>query len=199
MGRFAPSEILLRRGLHLEYATLLWNIVGSIIVISLAISAHSVALAGFGLDTVIEIGASLVVIWQLNDINDNRERIALRLISVAFFALAVYVATQSSCALWFQIHPITSIMGMVWLALTFVVMLGLAAAKHTTGSKLNNRILKTEAKVTLVDAYLAASVLLGLVLNAFFSWWWADPVAGFVIVYYGYIEGHHAWSESSDF
>ncbi len=190
------TKILLRRGLRLEYLTLLWNIVGSVIVIATAISADSVALAGFGLDSLIEIGASMVVIWQLNGHN-NRERLALRFISFAFFALAIYVVAQSSFALWFHVHPTTSLLGIIWLALTFVVMLVLAAAKHSTGSKLNNQVLKTEAKVTLVDAYLAVSVLLGLILNTFFGWWWADPLAGFVIVFYGYIEGRHAWSESN--
>jgi hypothetical protein len=87
---------LRRRGLLLEYITLGWNVVGTVIVIAAAIDAHSVALAGFGLDSVVEIGASTVVIWQLRGINDYREKIALRLISVAFFALAIYILAQSA-------------------------------------------------------------------------------------------------------
>jgi divalent metal cation (Fe/Co/Zn/Cd) transporter len=188
---------LLRRGLFLEYVTLGWNLVGTVIVIAAAIEANSVALAGFGLDSVVEIGASTVVIWQLRGIHDHREQIALRFISVAFFALAIYILAQSAHTLWFHVHPGTSPLGIVWLALTFAAMLALAAGKHTTGTQLNNQVLKTEARVTLIDAYLAGSVLLGLVLNAAFGWWWADPLAGLVIVFYGLLEGYHAWIEAN--
>ncbi len=88
-------------------------------------------------------------------------------------------------------------MGIAWLIVTLVAMLALAAGKNRTGNELNNAVLKTEARVTLVDAYLARSVLIGLVLNAKFGWWWADPVAGLVIVFYGIKEGRHAWIEAS--
>ena len=188
---------LLRRGLLLEYITLGWNVVGTVVVIAAAIGAHSVALAGFGLDSLVEIGASTVVVWHLRGIHDGRERVALRLISIAFFALAIYILTQSAYTLWLRVHPSTSPWGIVWLAITFVVMLALAAGKHATGTKLNNQVLKTEARVTLVDAYLAGAVLLGLALNALFGWWWADPLAGLVIVIYGFWEGRHAWLEAN--
>ena len=191
------TETLLRRGLLLEYTTLGWNVVGTVIVIAAAIAAHSVALAGFGLDSLVEIGASMVVIWHLRGIHDRREQVALRCISFAFFALAVYILAQSAHALLQRVHPSTSPLGLVWLALTLAAMLALAAGKHATGTKLNNQVLKTEARVTLVDAYLAASVLLGLALNALFGWWWADPLAGLVIVFYGFQEGYHAWSEAN--
>jgi len=193
----ADAAALLRRGLLLEYITLGWNVVGTVIVVAAAIAAHSVALAGFGLDSLVEIGASIVVVWHLRGIHEGRERVALRSISVAFFALAIYVAAQSGYALWLGLHPGASRFGMTWLALTFVVMLALAAGKHWTGEKLDNQVLKTEARVTLVDACLAASVLLGLALNALLGWWWADPVAGLVIVFYGFLEGRHAWVEAN--
>lgn len=191
------TSILLRRGLLLEYITLGWNVVGTAIVIAAAIAAHSVALAGFGLDSLVEIGASVVVVWHLRGIHKGRERVALRSISIAFFALAIYIAALSAHTLWLSFHPSTSQYGMAWLALTFIVMLALAAGKHVTGAKLDNQVLKTEARVTLVDAYLAGSVLLGLALNALFDWWWADPVAGLVIVFYGFLEGRHAWAEAN--
>ncbi|MGH8460339.1 MAG: cation transporter [Stenotrophobium sp.] len=191
------NATLLRRGLLLEYITLGWNVVGTVIVIAAAMVAHSVALAGFGLDSLIEIGASAVVIWQLRGIHDRRERIALRSIATAFFALSIYILAQSAHTLWLRVHPGTSHSGMVWLALTLVAMLALAAAKHATGTKLNNQVLKTEARVTLVDAYLAGAVLLGLAFNALWGWWWADPLAGLVIVFYGLSEGRHAWIEAN--
>ena len=187
---------LLRRGLLLEYITLGWNAVGTVVVIAAAVSARSVALAGFGLDSLVEIGASTVVIWQLRGIGRNRERLALRLISIAFFALAVYILAQSTRALLLRAHPATSLVGILWLILTLVAMLALAAGKRRTGTELNNTVLKTEARVTLVDAYLAGSVLIGLVLNAACGWWWADPLAALTIVFYGFKEGGHAWSEA---
>jgi len=188
---------LLRRGLQLEYLTLVWNFVGTAIAITAGISAHSVALAGFGLDSAIEIAASLIVIWHLRGIHNGRERTALRSISIAFFALAAYVSVQSAGALWFGMRPGASLCGMVWLALTCAAMLALSAGKHVTGTQLGNQVLRTEARVTLVDAWLAGSVLLGMALNARFGWWWADPAAGFVIVFYGIVEGRHAWVEAN--
>ncbi len=187
------QSALLRRGLRLEYATLGWNVVGVGIVIAAAIAARSVALAGFGLDSVIEIFASVIVVWQLKGVNDNREQRALRLIGWAFYALAVYILIQAAYVLVLQAHPHTSVPGILWLAATLVVMLLLASGKRATGTQLGNTVLTTEAHVTLIDAYLAGAVLTGLLLNALLGWWWADPLAGLVIVYYGVKEGMAAW------
>jgi divalent metal cation (Fe/Co/Zn/Cd) transporter len=188
----AATAPLLRRGLVLEYATLGWNVVGTLVVIAAALTARSVALAGFGLDSLIEIGASTIVIWQLNDTAANRERRALRLIGIAFMALATYVAAQAAYTLITATQPEQSNLGIAWTAVTCAVMLALATGKARTGKALDNRVLQTEARVTLIDAYLAAAVLLGLLTNAALSWWWADPLAGLVIVYYGLREGRQA-------
>ncbi len=197
-GPMSDAHRLLRVGLALEYVTLAWNVVGSLIVITAAIATGSVALAGFGLDSVVEIGASTVVIWQLKGTDrKSRERTALRIIAVSFLALAIYILAQSLRTLVLQVRPHTSQLGMVWLAVTFVVMVVLAKGKGSIGAKLGNPVLETEARVTMVDAYLAASVLVGIVLNAAFGWWWADPVAGLVIVFYGVKEGRHAWHEAA--
>ena len=189
---------LIQRGLRLEYATLGWNVVGCVIVIAAAIAAHSVALAGFGLDSVIEIVASVVVAWQLTGASHERERQALRLIGLAFFALAVYIVGQLAVTFLTGTHPATSPLGIAWLAATLVAMLLLAYGKRITGKALGNRVLSTEANVTLIDALLAAAVLVGLVLNALFGWWLADPLAGLVIVYYAIKEGRAAWREGHD-
>jgi divalent metal cation (Fe/Co/Zn/Cd) transporter len=133
----------------------------------------------------------------LKGIHDKREQRALRLIAIAFFGLAVYILAQSARTLLLRAHPSPSPSGIAWLALTLAAMLALAAAKHSTGTKLGNKVLTTEARVTLVDAYLAGSVLLGLLGNALLGWWWADPVAGVVIVFYGFAEGYHAWNDAS--
>jgi divalent metal cation (Fe/Co/Zn/Cd) transporter len=188
----AASERLLRRGLRLEYATLAWNVVGSGIVLAAAVSARSVALAGFGLDSLIEIVASLVVVWQLKGIAEQRERRALRIIGVAFVLLAVYVAGQCVYTVAAGSRPEQSLVGIAWLALTVAAMFSLAAGKARTGRRLGNRVLETEARVTLIDGYVAAAVLAGLVLNAAAGLWWADPLAGVVIVFYGAREGRAA-------
>lgn len=190
------SDRLLKNGLWLEYATLCWNVAGSVVVLIAAVRTGSAALAGFGLDSVIEIFASVVVVWQLKGAKEGREGLALKLIGIAFIVLAVYVLGQSVWTLLLGAHPAPSAFGIVWLALTCAVMLLLAWGKLVTGRQLNNRVLKTEARVTLIDAALAGAVLVGIGLNALFGWWWADPLAGLVIVYYGLAEGHAALKHS---
>jgi divalent metal cation (Fe/Co/Zn/Cd) transporter len=194
----SSAQQLRRRGVRLEYATLAWNVVGSVIVLAAAVASHSVALAGFGLDSLIEILASLVVVWQLQDMQAaERERRAQRIIGVAFLLLAAYIAAQSIYVLATAAHPRHSLVGIVWLALTAAAMFVLAAAKHRTGRALGNRVIQTEARVTLIDGLLATAVLLGLTLNAAAGLWWADPAAAFVIVYYGAREGWHALHDTA--
>jgi divalent metal cation (Fe/Co/Zn/Cd) transporter len=194
----ATRRLLLQRGLRLEYATLAWNVVGSMLVLIAAAAARSVALAGFGLDSLIEIVASAVVVWQLKGSVKARERKALRVIGVAFVLLALFIAGQSSYVLVVGFRPHQSQLGIVWLALTALAMFALAHGKSTTGRALGNRVLQTEARVTVIDGLLAVSVLVGLSLNAWLGWWWADPLAAFVIVYYGLREGRAALAEATD-
>lgn len=175
---------LLRRGFVLEYLTLGWNLVGVAVLAVTAWSARSIALAGFGLDSLIEIGASIVVVWELSGTGEQRQRRALRLIGMAFAALAVYLAVQSTVVLAAGFHPRHSPGGIAWTALTALAMFALAAGKARTGTALDNPVLRTEGRVTLVDGLLAAAVLAGLALNAGLGWWWADPVAGYVLVCY---------------
>jgi divalent metal cation (Fe/Co/Zn/Cd) transporter len=184
--------VLLRRGVLLEAGTLAWNVVGVFVLAAAAIAASSVALASFALDSLIEIAASTVVIWELTGQGRGRERPALRIIGGAFLALAAYIAVQGAYVLQAGRHPGHSPLGIAWTALTCAVMLALAAAKHRTSRALGNVVLLTESRVTLVDAALAAAVLAGLVLNAGAGLWWADPLAGFVLAVYGIREGRAA-------
>ena len=177
-------KALLRRGFALEYATLAWNVAGIVLLAVAAVSARSVALAGFGLDSLIEIGASTVVIWELSGTGAERQRRGLRLIGYAFAALAVYLLAQSTVVLATGYHPRHSVPGIIWTAVTAVVMFALAAGKARTGRALGNSVLRTEGRVTLIDGILATAVLAGLVLNAAARWWWADPAAGYVLVFY---------------
>ncbi|MGX7681226.1 cation transporter [Jatrophihabitans sp. DSM 45814] len=175
---------LLRRGRQLEFATLGWNVVGIGVLAAAAISARSVALVGFGLDSLIEIGASTVVLWELADTGEQRQRHALRLIAIAFLGLAAYLLVQVVAVLVGGYHPRHSPLGIAWAAMTALVMFGLAAGKRRTGTALNNPVLLTEGRVTVIDGLLAVAVLVGLVLNATIGAWWADPISGLVIVYY---------------
>jgi divalent metal cation (Fe/Co/Zn/Cd) transporter len=182
---------LLRRGRLLEAVTLCWNVVGIVVLAIAAVRARSVALAGFGLDSLIEIGASIVVLWELSGTGEDRQRRALRLIGGAFLALAAYLAVQSVLVLASRYHPGHSPVGIGWTAVTALVMFALAAAKARTGRALGNPVLLTEGRVTLVDGILAVAVLLGLVLNAAAGLWWADPLAALVIVCYAVREAGH--------
>jgi divalent metal cation (Fe/Co/Zn/Cd) transporter len=181
---------LLRRGYALEYATLGWNVVGIVVLAVAAVTARSVALAGFGLDSLIEIGASSVVMWELSGTGELRQRRALRLIGWAFALLAVYMLAQSTIVLVAGYRPRHSVDGIVWTALTAAAMFALAAGKARIGRALDNQVLRTEGRVTTIDGILAIAVLASLVLNAAVGWWWADPAAGYVLVYYA---AREAW------
>lgn len=186
---------LLKRGRLLEAGTLAWNVIGIIVLAFAALAAHSVALAGFGLDSLIEIGASTVVLWELSGTGEGRQRKALRLIAFAFVSLAIYLLAQTVYIFAISHHPQPSPLGIVWTAATAAVMFALAAGKRRTGTKLGNPVLLTEGKVTTIDALLAVAVLLGLALNATVGWWWADPLAGLVIVYYAIKESLSIFAE----
>jgi len=183
-GNQAGRDVLLRRGFVLEYATLGWNVAGIAVLAFAAIAARSVALAGFALDSLIEIGASTVVIWELSGTGRERQRRGLRLIGSAFAALAVYLLVASTAVLVAGYHPGHSVLGIAWTAATAAAMFALASGKARTGRALDNPVLRTEGRVTMIDGILAFAVLLGLALNAGLGWWWADPAAGYVLVYY---------------
>lgn len=184
-------QTLLRRGFTLEWVTLGWNVVGIVVLGYAAVLARSVALAGFGLDSLIEIGASTVVIWELSGTGEARQRRALRLIGAAFAALAVYLAVQSTVVLASGYRPGHSPAGIAWTAITAAAMFTLAVGKARTGAALGNPVLRTEGRVTAIDGVLATAVLAGLVLNALAGWWWADPLAGYVLVAYAVREAVH--------
>jgi divalent metal cation (Fe/Co/Zn/Cd) transporter len=203
---------LLRRGRSLEYATLGWNAVGVVVLAVAALSAGSVALAGFGLDSAVEICASVVVLWQLptaagaataaaavrvGTAEAVRERRAMRLIGSGFVVLVIYVVAQVVITVVTGGRPAPSVVGIVWTAMTCLLMLALAAGKARTGAALGSPVLTAEGRVTLIDAGLAGSVLLGLVFNATLGWWWADPLAGLVLVYYGAREARVAFAHGA--
>ena len=193
------KQTLLRRGLALEYITLGWNVIGVIVLAITAIAAGSVALAAFGIDSLIEILASTMVVWQLTGLDTAARTVpALRVIAVAFAALAAYIAAQSVIVLADHTHPGRSVTGAVWLGITALAMFALARGKADTGHRLGNPVLVTEARITVIDGMLASVILLGVVLNAALGWWWADPAAALVLVLYATREARHAWREAAE-
>lgn len=182
-------------GIGLEAITLAWNVVGVVVILVLVLSSASVALAGFGLDSLIEIGASTVVIWELTGTDEARQHKALRLIGWAFVALAAYLLVQSIVALAVGHRPVPGAGGIWWTGATAIVMFALAAGKWRVGRALQNPVLLTEGRVTLIDGVLASAVLIGLVLDFALGWWWADPLAGLVIVFYAIREALHIFRD----
>ena len=194
-------ETLEARGLRLEYATIAWNAVEMVIAIGLGIAAKSVALVAFGLDTMVELFASGVVVWHLRHPGRDSDRTtaqALRLVAWAFFVLAAVVSVGAVWALVSGATPDESPIGIAYLALTAVVMLTLGAAKRTIGRRLGSEPLAAEARMSIIDAALAVAVLIGLAANALFGWWWADPVAALLVAVAAAREGFENLEEASE-
>lgn len=185
-------------GIRLEVATLAWNIIGVCVLAVSAIAARSVALGGFGLDSLIEIGASTVVIWELRGEDDLRSRRALRVIGLSFAGLAAYLLVQGIVVLASGFRAGESHLGIVWTGVTAVVMWWLARAKGRAGRALNNAVLTSEAHVTMVDSILAASIFLEVGVHTLFGWWWADPLGGFVLALYAVKECRAIFSTKSE-
>jgi divalent metal cation (Fe/Co/Zn/Cd) transporter len=178
---------LVRRGLWLNYATLGYNSLEGVVAIVAGLLAGSVALVGFGIDSVIELGAGLTALWRLRaDWDEGRrervERITLRAVGVSFLALAAYVAWDAASALLAREAPSESTSGIVVAALSLVVMPLLARAKRRVALAMGSGALAAEAQQTSLCAYLSAILLGGLLLNALLGWWWADPVAALGMV-----------------
>ena len=195
------SEALRRRGLHLEWATNAWNAMEVVVTISLGVQAGSLALIAFGLDSVIEIFASTVVIRNLHDERrdpgDRRVHRALRLIAMAFWLLALFLAVISVRALIRGDRPEDSPFGIAYLGVTAVVMFGLARLKRVTADQLGSEPLHAEAGMTFLDGCLSTGILIALVLNAALGWWWTDPVAALLVGAFACNEGVQHWRESA--
>jgi divalent metal cation (Fe/Co/Zn/Cd) transporter len=178
------------RAVRLEYLTIGWNSLEAIVALIAGFVAGSVALIGFGLDSIIEVFAAGVVLWQLR--TGREEARALRLIGGTFFALAAYVAIESIRDLAVEAKPNESLPGLVVTSLSLVVMFLLASAKHRTGHQLDSLVLIADSKETLLCSYLSGVVLIGLAANAALGWWWADPLAGLGIAALAIREGTEA-------
>jgi divalent metal cation (Fe/Co/Zn/Cd) transporter len=186
--------LLNRRSLHLAYATAGYNLIEGIVAVAAGAAASSTALIGFGLDSFIEVSSALVVIWQFRSgVPEARERLALRLIAVSFFALAAWISVDAARSLLGQGEAEPSPVGIGIAAVSVVVMPLLVWAKRRTGRELGSATVVADSTQTLLCTYLSAILLVGLGLNALFGWSWADPIAGLVIAAVAVREGVEAW------
>ena len=190
-----------RQGLLLEWLTIGWNVLEVAVTVALGLAAHSLALIAFGMDSLVEVFASLVVVWHIGGgraQTPQRRSRALRLVAVAFALLAAYLVAGSAHALLTRQRPESSPWGMAYLAVTALVMFALAHRKRVLGADLGNHPLAAEASMTFLDGCLAVGILAALAALAVFGWWWADPVAATAIAVAAIVEARGNWREAGE-
>lgn len=193
---------LQRTALRLEYATIAWNLGEAILTIGLGMAAASLALIGFGTDSIIEVFASAVVVWHIAPGHDadhpGRTSRALRLVAIAFAVLAATLFAVAGRDLVMARRPDESPWGIGYLAMAAVIMFGLAIAKRRLARRLDSAPLHSEARMTFLDGTLATGTMIGLALNALWGWWWADPAAALLVAFVAASEARENWREASE-
>jgi divalent metal cation (Fe/Co/Zn/Cd) transporter len=196
---------LYRKALNLEYFTVAYNVLEAVASIFFGGIASSIALIGFGLDSIVESLSGLVMVWRLRkhgDVSEEEEerveKRAMRFVAVTFFVLGAYVLVESGRKLIFRDVPDPSLPGIVIAILSLLVMPLLARAKIRVGGQIGSRALVADAKETLACAFLSVALLLGLGANYLFGFWQADPLAGLVIVIFLFREGREVWEEAGE-
>jgi divalent metal cation (Fe/Co/Zn/Cd) transporter len=197
-------ERLLRRGLKLEAFSITWDVVEGVVAVTAGIISGSTTLMGFGLESTIEVTAAGTLYWRLRKELHGQaprasvERRALKIVGAAFFLLAAYVAFEAISNLVKQQAPEMSAVGMAMAAAALLVMPFLAYAKRRTGRELDSDALVADSRETIASTYLSVTVLLGLGLNALFSWWWSDSVAALAMIPYLVWSGVRAWKDARE-
>lgn len=201
-GATADRLRLQRRALRLEYATIGWNVGEAFFTVAIGLAAGSLALIGFGTDSVVEVFASGVVVWHVRPGSEadhpRRTRLALRLVALAFLALAAILGGFAVRDLVTGREAAASPIGIAYLAVTAAVMFGLAAAKRRIAAALQSAPLRSEAALTQLDGVLASVTLIGLTLNATVGWAWADPSAALFVAAAAVNEGRRSWFEARE-
>jgi len=196
---------LIKKALKLEYALIAYNILEAAVSIAAGVMAGSIALVGFGLDSVIEVTSAATLVWRLkshkhaDDAHESRlEKRALKVVGFTFFALAVYISVESIKTLSRHEAPSESLVGIIVAALSLLIMPYLGFMKKKIAIKINSPALEADAMETIICSVLSAILLAGLGLNALFGWWWADPVAGLIMVAFIIKEGREAFEKASE-
>lgn len=192
----APERkaVLHRRVRWIVAITITYNVLEAVVAITAGAQASSAALIGFGLDSVIEVASAAAVAWQFTRKDPERwEKVTVKAIAIAFFALAAYVTVDSILALTGVGEVEHSPLGIGITTLSVLIMPALAWWEHRTGRELGSRSVQADAKQLLLCVYLSGAVLLGLLANTLFGWWWADPIAALVVAYLAVREGLEAW------
>jgi divalent metal cation (Fe/Co/Zn/Cd) transporter len=208
-GRFVTvgtsrADRLRRRGVALAGLTIAWNAIEAVVAVSAGVAAGSIALVGFGFDSMVEVLSAWVVVWQFRGelrggYDEQRERRALRVIGLTFFVLAIYVSIEAVRDLFFVDAEVgESTVGIVLAAVSLAVMPALAWAKRRTADELGSPTLRADATETLLCSWLSAALLAGLVLNTVAGWWWADPLAALAIAALAAHEGVEAFRGDHD-
>ena len=194
----------LKSGLNLEYLSLSWNILETFVGLTAGIAAGSVALVGFGLDSTVEASSAAVLVWRLRTEQQGRrsaeeaERRAVRLVAVAFLALAAYVGGRAIFDLATEARPEESTVGIILAVVSLIVMPLRAWQKRKVARQLNSRSLEADAAQTTLCTYISGFLLAGLIANSLLGWWWADPLAGLAIAALAAREGRELW-KTEDF
>lgn len=189
-GALVARERLQRRGVRLEWFTVVWNVAEALVAIAAGLAAGSIALIGFGVDSGVEVVAASALLWRFRHAkaeaseaeHRHAEQRALYVVSATFFALGVYIAFEAIQGLASRDEPESSTVGLILALVSLVVMPALAYAKQRTGHALASRALQADAVETWVCAYLSLALLVGVGLNLAFGWWWADPIAALAML-----------------
>lgn len=192
---------LRHRAIRLEYFTVGWNVIEAVVALVAGLLASSIALVGFGLDSIIETISGVALLWRFTQRGlgeEAAESRAVKIVGITFFALAAYVAYEAVDDLRSRRAPEFSLMGTILAAVSLVVMPVLGVAKRRVARSLDSRALAADGMETLLCAYLSATLLLGLGLNGLLGWWWADPVAALAIAAFMIREGHEAFAGERD-
>ncbi len=192
-ARLDSRARLIRRARLLTWVGLGWHGIEAAVAIAAGVIAGSVALVGFGADSLIELAAGLVVLWRLASVRAIAERRAQQMIAVSFYVLSAYVAVEATLSLAAGDRPSVSWVGIGLSVLTLATMPPLSAAKARVADDLGSSATKSESRQTMLCAYLSAGLLLGLSLNALLGWWWADPITALGIAAVALKEARDAW------
>lgn len=197
------TKKLYKKGLRLEYFTVSYNFLEAGIAIIFGTVASSIALVGFGMDSIVETLSGLILIWRLHQHQNLREaeeekieKRAMKFVSITFFILGAYVLIQSVMKLIDGTPPDPSLPGIILAFVSLIIMPMLALQKIKVGQQINSRALVADAKETIACAFLSAALLLGLGLNYLFGLWQADPIVGIIIVFFLFREGRESWEEA---